>query len=85
MAQTQGVGTQQSLGRIHMTQLRIGSNFLPFSLIVMNVVLMDLIIGLDMIQGFNCVIDLRRNVLIFGETGTEAKFLSENEIPEKFK
>ena len=29
-----------------------------------------------------CVIDLRRNVLVIGTTGTETRFLTESELPE---
>lgn len=29
-----------------------------------------------------CVIDLKRNVLVIGTTGTETRFLSEAELPE---
>lgn len=29
-----------------------------------------------------CLIDLKRNVLVIGTTGTETPFLSENELPE---
>ena len=30
---------------------------------------------------FQCTIDLRKNCLMIGTTGTETKFLSENELP----
>lgn len=32
---------------------------------------------------FQCCIDLKKNVLIIGTTGTETRFLSESELPEQ--
>lgn len=31
---------------------------------------------------FQCCIDLRRNVLVIGTTGTETKFLNETDLPD---
>lgn len=31
---------------------------------------------------FQCLIDLKRNLLVIGTTGTETPFLSENELPD---
>ena len=56
---------------------------------------MDMLLGLDMLKKhqvayfisrvdmfiFQCTIDLRKNCLMIGTTGTETKFLSENELP----
>ena len=38
-------------------------------------------LGLDMLKRHQCCIDLKRNLLVIGTTGTETRFLSENEIP----
>lgn len=42
---------------------------------------MDMLLGLDMLKRHQCTIDLQRNVLRIGTTGTETKFLPENELP----
>merc|ERR1712198_832471 len=42
---------------------------------------MDMLLGLDMLKKHQCTIDLRKNCLMIGTTGTETKFLSENELP----
>lgn len=43
---------------------------------------MDMLLGLDMLKRHQCLIDLKRNVLVIGTTGTETPFLSENELPD---
>lgn len=42
---------------------------------------MDVMLGLDMLKRHQCCIDLKRNLLVIGTTGTETRFLSENELP----
>lgn len=42
---------------------------------------MEMLLGLDMLKRHQCTIDLRRNVLVIGTTGTETAFLPENELP----
>lgn len=42
---------------------------------------MEVMLGLDMLKRHQCCIDLKRNLLVIGTTGTETRFLSENEIP----
>merc|ERR1719378_365300 len=39
------------------------------------------IIGLDMLKKHQCTIDLKKNVLVIGTTGTETPFLPEAELP----
>jgi len=39
-------------------------------------------LGLDMLYGHQCTIDLIRNVLYIGTTGTEIAFLPEAELPK---
>lgn len=43
---------------------------------------MEVMLGLDMLKRHQCCIDLKRNLLVIGTTGTETRFLSENEIPK---
>lgn len=77
-----GVGTQRIIGRIHMVQLQIESDHLTSSFSVLEKQPMDMLLGLDMLKRHQCNIDLQRNVLRIGTTGTETPFLHENELPE---
>ncbi|KAH8286800.1 hypothetical protein KR018_011744 [Drosophila ironensis] len=76
-----GVGTQPILGRIHMVQLQIGNDHLTSSFTVLGHQPMDMLLGLDMLKRHQCLIDLQRNLLIIGTTGTTTPFLPENELP----
>lgn len=77
-----GVGVQRIIGRIHMVQMRIEKDFLTTSFSVLAEQPMDMLLGLDMLKRHQCNIDLKRNVLHIGTTGTETPFLSESELPE---
>ncbi|GAB0089797.1 protein DDI1 homolog 2 [Sergentomyia squamirostris] len=77
-----GVGVQKIIGRIHMVQLQIERDFLISSFSVLEEQPMDMLLGLDMLKRHQCNIDLQRNVLRIGTTGTETHFLSESDLPE---
>ncbi|XP_023944474.1 protein DDI1 homolog 2 isoform X2 [Bicyclus anynana] len=77
-----GVGIQRIIGRIHMVQMRIEKDFLTTSFSVLEEQPMDMLLGLDMLKRHQCNIDLKRNVLRIGTTGTETLFLPEAELPE---
>jgi len=77
-----GVGIQRIVGRIHMVQLQIGEDFLPTSFSILEEQPMDMLLGLDMLKRHQCLIDLKRNLLVIGTTGTETPFLSEGELPD---
>ncbi|XP_026328158.1 protein DDI1 homolog 2 isoform X3 [Hyposmocoma kahamanoa] len=77
-----GVGVQRIIGRIHMVQMRIEKDFLTTSFSVLEEQPMDMLLGLDMLKRHQCNIDLKRNVLRIGTTGTETPFLPESELPE---
>ncbi|XP_059059697.1 protein DDI1 homolog 2 isoform X2 [Achroia grisella] len=77
-----GVGVQRIIGRIHMVQMRIEKDFLTTSFSVLEEQPMDMLLGLDMLKRHQCNIDLKRNVLRIGTTGTETLFLSESDLPE---
>lgn len=64
-----------------MFQIQIGNDFLPSSFSVMEDQPMDLVLGLDMLKRHQCCIDLKKNVLRIGTTGTETPFLAESELP----
>jgi hypothetical protein len=66
------VGTQKILGRVHMCQMKIGNDYLPTSLSILEKQDMDMLIGLDMLKRHRCCIDLEKNVLRIGTTQQEA-------------
>merc|ERR1719435_187786 len=76
-----GVGTQKIIGRVHMAQIKIESDFLTSSFSILEAQPMDMLLGLDMLKKHQCTIDLKKNVLVIGTTGTETPFLSEAELP----
>lgn len=77
-----GVGVQRILGRVHMVQVQIENDFLTTSFSVLKEQPMDMLLGLDMLKRHQCSIDLEKNVLRIGTTGTETQFLAEQDLPE---
>ncbi|XP_066600814.1 protein DDI1 homolog 2 isoform X2 [Prorops nasuta] len=77
-----GVGVQRIIGRIHMVQIQIGNDHLTTSFSVLEEQPMDMMLGLDMLKRHQCCIDLKKNVLKIGTTGTETTFLAEGDLPE---
>ncbi|RWS25028.1 protein DDI1 2-like isoform X3 [Leptotrombidium deliense] len=80
-----GVGVQKITGRIHLCQLQIENDYLPSSFTILQNQEMDMMLGLDMLKRHQCCIDLNRNVLKIGTTGTETTFLNESEIPSHLR
>ncbi|KAK6634956.1 hypothetical protein RUM44_000204 [Polyplax serrata] len=76
-----GVGVQKIIGRIHMVQIQIETDYLTTSFSVLKEQPMDMLLGLDMLKRHQCCIDLKKDVLRLGTTGTETKFLPERELP----
>merc|ERR1712004_384648 len=66
-----GVGTQKILGRVHMAQIQIEQEYLTSSFSILEAQPMDILLGLDMLKKHQCTIDLRKNCLMIGTTGTE--------------
>lgn len=78
-----GVGVQDVIGRIHMVQIQIGNDHLTTSFSVLEEHPTDMLLGLDMLKRHQCCIDLKKNVLTIGTTGTETSFLAEGDLPER--
>lgn len=72
-----GVGVQRIIGRIHMVQIQIGDDHLITSFSVLEEQPTDMLLGLDMLKRHQCCIDLKKNILRIGTTGTETTFLTE--------
>lgn len=77
-----GVGVQKIIGRVHLGHIQINDVFLQSSFSILEDQVMDMLLGLDMLKRHQCCIDLRRNVLVIGTTGTETPFLSEGDLPK---
>lgn len=81
-----GVGSGKIMGRIHIVNLKVGGNFFPCSVTVMDSSEglgdknMDFLFGLDMLKRHRCSIDLSKNCLVFGTVAMEAPFLQEHEL-----
>ncbi|KAB1272514.1 Protein DDI1-like protein 1 [Camelus dromedarius] len=76
-----GVGTQRIIGRVHLAQIQIEGDFLQCSFSILEEQPMDMLLGLDMLRTHQCSIDLKKNVLVIGTTGTQTYFLPEGELP----
>jgi DNA damage-inducible protein 1 len=76
-----GVGSQKIVGRIHLAQIQIENSFLASSFSVLENQTMDMLLGLDMLKRHQCIIDLKKNVLVINSANVETRFLSESELP----
>lgn len=76
-----GVGTQRIIGRVHLAQIQIEGDFLQCSFSILEEQPMDMLLGLDILRRHQCSIDLKKNVLVIGTTGTQTHFLPEGELP----
>ncbi|CAM9486476.1 unnamed protein product, partial [Ectocarpus fasciculatus] len=80
--EARGVGTAKISGRIHIAQMKIGTQFIPISITVMESNDVDFLLGLDNLKRHSCIIDLSRNVLKVGDSPDgEVPFLSEKDLP----
>ncbi|KAK2105993.1 cyanamide hydratase, partial [Saguinus oedipus] len=63
-------------------QVQIEGDFLACSFSILEEQPMDMLLGLDMLKRHQCSIDLKKNVLVIGTTGSQTTFLPEGELPE---
>lgn len=82
-----GVGSQQSSGKIHIASMKIGNDYFPISLTVMDkkVDNMEMLLGLDMLKRHRCSIDLEKGLLYFynhSQQRVSTPFLHEKDLPE---
>ena len=64
-----------------MAQIQIEKDYLTSSFSILEDQPMDMLLGLDMLKKHQCTLDLKKNVLVIGTTGTETPFLSEGDLP----
>lgn len=74
-----GVGTSKILGRIHMAQLQLGSEFFPISINVLDSISSwGLLIGLDFIRRHRCTLDFLEHS--FNINSQKIKFLNDADV-----
>eukprot|EP00924_Labyrinthula_sp_SR-Ha-C_P013575 augustus_masked-scaffold_5-processed-gene-7.46-mRNA-1 protein AED:0.01 eAED:0.02 QI:0/-1/0/1/-1/1/1/0/230 len=77
-----GVGSARIMGKIHLAPVKVENTFYNCSFSVLSSIKnMDMLIGLDMLKKYQCSIDLKEDVLLFGTTGQKVKFLPERDLP----
>ena len=82
VGEVRGVGRGKIIGRIHQAQIKIETQYICNSFVVLDTEI-DVLIGLDMLKRHQASIDLAKNVLRIA--GIETRFLSEAEIPKGFE
>lgn len=75
-----GVGQQTSLGRIWQLQLQVKDRFFVLSATVLQSFSHDMLLGLDMMKRHHCIIDLSKNILVFGSEGVYTTFYNEQQV-----
>ncbi|CAD5229650.1 unnamed protein product [Bursaphelenchus okinawaensis] len=71
-------GDSKILGRIHGCKMQIGSSYTTCSFDVLEEQKVEILLGLSFLRPNQCIIDLRRNVMVLGDD-TEVPFLGEEE------
>lgn len=74
-----GVGEAKILGRVHIVQMKLGTQFVPLSITVVDNNAMPFLFGLDMLRKHRACIDLAQNCLIIADE--HVPFLPESELP----
>ncbi|XP_065323379.1 protein DDI1 homolog 2-like isoform X2 [Gordionus sp. m RMFG-2023] len=76
-----GVGVQNIIGRIHLTQMVIENAHIACSFSILENQPMDVLLGLDILRRYQCVIDLKDSLLKITTYGVSTPFLAESELP----
>lgn len=84
-----GVGTAKIIGRVHLAQIKLGSQVLNFSITILENNSMEFLFGLDMLKRHQISIDLKHKCLripksIGSDEEEMVPFLSEKDIPKDF-
>lgn len=77
-----GVGVQNIIGRVHVANIQLGGDFVQSSFSIVENEPLEMLLGLDTLKRHKCKIDLERNALIVGTTGTVVQFLDEHQLPD---
>lgn len=64
-----GVGHARILGKLHAVPVELGHVEFPMDFIVLDTTANLLLLGLDLMRRYKCIVDLEREVLIFGGSG----------------
>jgi Aspartyl protease len=64
-----GVGTAQIVGKIHNAPVELGHVEFPMDFLVLESSTTMMLLGLDLMRRYKCIVDLEREVLIFGGKG----------------
>lgn len=75
-----GVSTSKIIGKIHLANMKIGNTYIPFSVVILDSIQIDFILGLDLLRRHQCIINLVNNTLQI--CGENVQFLAERDIPK---
>ncbi|XBW36156.1 hypothetical protein QEN19_001736 [Hanseniaspora menglaensis] len=78
--QARGVGTGEINGRLHHVMLQFGNEFLSHSLTVLESLPSPILIGIDFMKKYRCIIDFQENCFKINDLGIELPFLNEPQI-----
>ncbi|MES1910895.1 MAG: hypothetical protein MHM6MM_003416 [Cercozoa sp. M6MM] len=77
----QGVGTSETLGRVHAADVVIGGQHLMSSFTITDGMNVDMLLGLDLLRRHQIIIDLKHNCLVVNDV--QVPFLSEAQVPRE--
>lgn len=78
--QARGVGTGEIKGRLHHVMLQFDNQFLSHSLTVLDNLPSPILIGIDFMKKYRCIIDFQENCFKINDLGIELPFLNEAQI-----
>lgn len=78
--EARGVGTGEIKGRLHHVMLNFGDEYLSHSLTVLDSLPSPILIGIDFMKKYRCIIDFQENSFKINDLGIELPFLNEAQI-----